>query len=150
MENLGLILRLSTTNFKDIHNAISSVNLNYVLIGIIVIFSLAVIVTSGASLGLCKMLPLGRLCHMESRYRTIITVSSILALVFWIGYYLNMTKQTNYLASAQVKQFFPSQVQLELASLQNNSKWLLILANVFSLPIYFLFLSILVDLLLKK
>ncbi len=152
MEDLGKIVRSSADQFTTLHTQISSSHLNikYVILGIIVIFSIAAIAITGSSFGLCQKLPLGRLCNMKPAYRSMMTASSILALLFWIGYYLNLTKQTNYLASSQVKKFFPSQIQSELASLQNNSKLLLILANVFSLPIYFLFLSIFVGLFTKN
>ena len=152
MEDLGKIARSAEDQFSSLQTQISSshLNLKYVILGVIVIFAIAVITITGSSFGLCKTIPLGRLCSMGPWYRSMMTVSSVLALIFWVGYYFNLTKQTDYLASSQVKKFFPSAVQSELTSLQNNSKLLLILANFFSLPIYFLFLSIFVGLFTNK
>jgi hypothetical protein len=138
MENLGNIINNSVQKFILAKKNILDNNIGYVLLAVMIIMIVLIIILSGTSLGFCNVMDLGRICEIKSVYRTSFLTFTILGLIFWIVYYINIRKQTYLIDTYSPKGFFPPEAERSLNLLSEKSKILLIFANLFTLPIYVL------------
>jgi cell division protein FtsB len=143
MENLQDIINNSAQKFVKSKEQILDRNIGYILLGVFFILIALIVVLGGASFGLCKKMDLGRVCTMRPLYRNLFLLSNLLALLFWMLYYLAIRKKQEFVKENSYKQFFPADVQSEVNKLNQTSKVYFVLANLFSGPVYILFFIIL-------
>ncbi len=142
MENLQDIVDSSARKFIKSKEQILDRNIGYILLGVFFILIASIVVLGGASFGLCKKMDLGRVCTIRPLYRNLFLVSNLLALLFWMLYYLAIRKKQEFVKENSYKQFFPADVQSEVDKLNQTSKIYFVLANFFSGPVYILFFII--------
>jgi hypothetical protein len=142
MENLQDIINNSFRKFVKSKEQILDQNIGYILFGGLLVLFALIIVVGGASFGLCKKMDLGKVCTIKPLYRNLFLATNCIALLFWILYYLNLKKQTQLVDEYEYKNFFPLEIESEVNRLKQTNKIFLILANVFSVPAYVLFLII--------
>ena len=143
MENLEDIISNSAQKFVKSKQEILDKNIGYILLGVFFILIALIVVLGGASFGLCNKMDLGRVCTMRPLYRQLFLATNLLALLFWMLYYLNLRSKQELVKENSYKQFFPANVQSKIDQLNQRSKIFFILANLFSAPVYILFLIIL-------
>ena len=143
MENLQDIVSNTAQKFVKSKQEILDRNIGYILLGVFFILIALIVVLGGASFGLCNKMDLGRVCTMRPLYRQLFLATNLLALLFWMLYYLNIRSKQELVKENSYKQFFPANVQSEIDQLKQKSKIFFILANLFSAPVYILFFIIL-------
>lgn len=143
MENLQDIISNASQKFVKSKQEILDKNIGYILLGVFFILIALIVVLGGASFGLCNKMDLGRVCTMRPLYRQLFLATNLLALLFWMLYYLTLKTKQELVKENSYKKFFPANVQSEINRLTQRSKILFILANLFSAPVYILFLIIL-------
>lgn len=124
-------------------------SLQYIVFATLIIGIIFALVMGGSLIGLCKLVDFPTVCNMNPAYRKTFIFFMMMSLLFWGLYYITITNQTSILEQVNPGKFLSESVQSNMKQLELTSQQLFIVANIFSIPIYFVFILVITKLISK-